>query len=250
MITESQIIRHRTIRGIAVLAFCIMVVASSVTAHADRRAYVWTYQYVTKPPGGVEFEHYLTAKISDLDVVGMTSWEHRFELEVGLTDHWDISIYQIFAQPPGGDLAYDAFQFRTRIRIGEAGQYPADPLLYFEYRRYQDLTRPNKLEGKLILARDLNRVNVAVNIIEEVKFAPGSEWETGYAAGVSFEPHPILKIGAEASGKLSVDGDEAHAFGPTVSLARDGWFYTFGLLFGLNDAAKDMQARAILGVDL
>jgi hypothetical protein len=223
---------------------------SAGTARADRRSYVWTYEYQTKPPGGVELEHYMTAKTGNLDVVGMTSWEHRVELEVGLTDRWDFSIYQIFNQAAGDAFHYDSFQLRTRYRLGEAGQYPADPLLYFEYRRPQDLTKPNKAEGKLIIARDFQKVNIAVNLIEEVKFAPGSEWETGYTAGISIEPHPIVKIGAEAFGKLATEGNEPHYFGPTVSLAREGWFYSVGLGFGLNDYAEDLQARAILGVDL
>jgi len=231
-----------------------MILASALfapnPARADRRSYVWTYDYQTKPPGGIELEHYLSARTGDIDAVGQTAWEHRVELEVGLTNRWDVSIYQIFNQPPDGALRYDAFQLRTRYRIGEAGQYFADPLLYFEYRRAQDLTSPNKAEGKLILARDFQKLNVAINLIEEVAFAPGTEWETGYSAGMSFEPHPIVKIGAEAFGQLATEEDKAHYFGPTMSLARDGWFYTFGFGFGLNEHADDLRARAILGIDL
>ena len=239
--------KHATVT--IVLALVVLLLASSA-ARADRRSYVWTYEYQTKPPGGVELEHYMTAKTGDLDAKSMTSWEHRVELEIGLTDRWDFSIYQIFNQPPGGAFHYDSFQLRTRYRLGEAGQWFADPLLYFEYRRPQNLTSPNKAEGKLILARDFQKVNVAVNLIEQVKFAPGSEWETAYTAGVSVEPNPVLKLGAEAFGQLVTDEDEAHYLGPTISLAREGWFYSVGLGFGLNDHADDLQARAILGVDL
>lgn len=229
------------------LLACLTAVSS---ARADRRSYVWTYEYQTKPPGGIELEHYMTARTADLDMVGTTSWEHRVELEIGLTNRWDVSIYQIFNQPPGGSFRYDSFQLRTRYRIGEAGQYPADPLLYLEYRRTQDLTSPNKVEGKLILARDFRKLNVAVNLIQEVKFAPGSEWETGYTAGVSVEPHPVVKFGAEVFGKLATDDEKAHYLGPTISLAREDWFYTVGLGLGLNDNSDDLRARAILGVDL
>jgi hypothetical protein len=221
-----------------------------VSAGADRRAYVWTYEYQTKPPGGAEIEHYLTSKTGDLDRVGETTWEHRLELEAGLTDRWDVSIYQIFHQPADGGLRYDSFQLRSRYRIGESGLWPADPLLYLEYRRPRDLTAPNRLEWKIILARDVQRFNAALNIIEEVKFAPGTEWETGYAIGVGYEPHPVVRIGAEAFGDLVVEKDRAHYLGPTVSIARGGWFYTVGIGFGLNDDSSDLQARAILGVDL
>jgi hypothetical protein len=235
-----------------VLALLILAgaLAAATSARADRRTYVWTYEYQTKPPGGVELEHYLTSKTGDFDVVGSTTWEHRLELEIGLTDRWDVSVYQIFNQPAEGGFQYDSFQLRTRIRLGEAGQWPVDPLFYFEYRRPQNLIKPNKLEGKVILARDFNPVNVAVNLIEEVKFGPGTDWETGYTVGVSVEPHPVAKLGAEATGKLAVEGGEAHYLGPTVSVAREGWFYTVGLGIGLNEYAKGVQARAILGIDL
>jgi hypothetical protein len=240
---------HRHLPKVALLSLLGSLMFAS-TAHADRRSYVWTYEYQTKPPGGVELEHYLTSKTSDFEAVDKTTWEHRVELEIGLTERWDVSIYQIFNQPADGGFQYDSFQLRTRYRLGEAGQWPVDPLLYFEYRRPRDLIKPNKVEAKLVLAHDVQRVNVAVNLIEEVKFAPGSEWETGYTVGISIEPDPIIKFGAEAFGKLAVEGIEAHYFGPTVSAAREGWFYTIGLGFGLNNYSKDLQARAILGVDL
>jgi len=231
-------------------AVALLLAGTVFTAHADRRPYVWTYGYHTMPPGGTELEHYLTSKTGDLDNVGETSWEHRIELEAGLTERWDVSLYQIFQQPAEGGFRYDSFQIRTRYRIGESGLRPVDPLLYFEYRRPRDLTLPNKLEGKLILARDVRRFNLALNLIEEVKFAPGTVWETGYAFGASFEPHPVIRVGAEIFGKLVVDGDLPHYAGPTLSIARGGWFYTVGLGFGLNDHSSDLQARAILGLDL
>jgi hypothetical protein len=241
--------RRRILAGLIVLVM-VTGLLHSVPASADRRSYVWTYDYQTKTPGEVELEHYLTSLTPDARRPGETSWEHRIELEIGLTDRWDFSIYQIFSQPVGGGFRYDAFQLRSRVRLGESGMWPVDPLLYFEYRRPSDLTAPNKLEGKLVMARDFGRVNLALNLIEEVKFAPGSEWKTGYSAGVSFEPRPVVKIGAELFGDLATEGAEAHYLGPTVSLAKDQWFYAIGVGFGLNHSSNDLRARAILGVGL
>ncbi len=227
-----------------------VALAAASPAHADRRSYVWSYEYQTKPPGGVDLEHYLTSKTSSTKAAVQTAWEQKIELEIGLTERWDFSVYQIFSQPPGGSFQYDAFQFRTRYRLGQAGQWPVDPLLYVEYHRPSDLGRPNRFEGKLILAHDIRRVNLVANLIEEVNFAPGVEWKTGYTAGISFEPRPIVKFGVEVYGGLATQGGKTHNLGPTISLARDKWYYTIGVGFGLNKASNDIEARAILGIDL
>jgi len=58
-----------------------LLLACTANALADRRNYVWTYQYRTMPKEGTEFEFYQTTKLSNPD-----SWEYRIELEHGLTN--------------------------------------------------------------------------------------------------------------------------------------------------------------------
>ncbi len=73
--------------------------AFSSVAIADRRPYVWTYDYRTMPKGMAEIEYYVTHKISDWDNYDdKNTWEHQVEFEYGLTDHWDIAIYQRWQQ--------------------------------------------------------------------------------------------------------------------------------------------------------
>ena len=229
-----------------------LVLAAASSARADRRSYLWSYGYMTTPPGEMELEYYVTSETPDSKLPGQTDWEHRLELEAGLTDRFDFAVYQIFSQPADGAFHYDAFQFRTRYRLGEPGQWVVDPLIYLEYRRPSALTLPNELEAKLILSRDFERVNAVVNLIEEIAFAPGSEAETEYSAGLSFEAHPVVHLGVELFGDLATPEDDpkAHFFGPTISLARDRWYYTVGVAMGLNKDSDDVRARAILGIGL
>ena len=91
---------------LAILA--IAVVAS--TAHADRRKYVWTYHYGTVPKGQTELELYQTTKVAELN-----TWEFKAEIEHGLTDNLDFSVYQIFVQKEGQSLKWDAFQVRWHL---------------------------------------------------------------------------------------------------------------------------------------
>lgn len=92
---------------------------------------------------------------------GNTTSEHQIELEVGMTDHFDFSIYQIFSQKPAGQLKHDGFKLRTRYRFGEKGKYILDPLIYPEYK------------GK---------------------------FEPKYAVGISQKVTKFLRIGLEAKG--------------------------------------------------
>ncbi|MHC4542491.1 MAG: hypothetical protein ACYS74_22350, partial [Planctomycetota bacterium] len=44
----------------------LLLLGCSSLAYADRRGYVWTYEYMTMPEGASELEYYLTTKVPDL----------------------------------------------------------------------------------------------------------------------------------------------------------------------------------------
>ncbi len=232
---------------------CWLLVALSVLlvvqANGDRRKYVWTYAYQTMLQSATELEIYQTTRLEG----NRDRWEMRLEIEQGLTPRWDVSIYQIFAQPEGGSFKWDAVQLRTRYRIGEAGQYLLDPLLYFEYNRKVDLTQPNKLEAKLILARTQDRFNIAFNPLYEYFFAPDATHEVGLDAGLSWEFVPAFAAGIESVTRIEFeDGESATTsyLGPTISFASGEWWYSIGAVFGLNEQSDDARVRFLMGVGL
>ncbi|HDP98186.1 MAG TPA: hypothetical protein ENN22_03255 [bacterium] len=246
---QSGAIAHSLyIYGIIIV---IVLFFMSQPLFADRRSYVWTYEYLTMPKGMAEIEHYLTLKLPDVAEKDIHSWEQRLEVEFGITDRWDISIYQIFEQKNGGSFKYSAFQLRTRYRLFEAGALLFDPLLYFEYKRYADLKAPNKLEGKIILARDIGALNMAFNFIEGFEFGGReSEFESEYTFGASYEFAPAFKLGMELFGNFK-SGDEAnHYMGPTISFASGKLWYTVGAGLGITDKSNDFRIRALLGIHL
>jgi hypothetical protein len=217
---------------------------------ADRRKYVWTYQYATIAPGEAEIEFYQTSKLDRVD-----SWEYRIEIEHGLTPRWDFSVYQIFAQKENEAFKWDAFQLRTRYRLAEPGRFFLDPLIYVEYRRKLDLSEPNKLEAKLILARDFDRINLAVNPVYEFFFAPGEPvHEIGLDLGLSYEFSYRFSAGFESTSRLELvkggDNETSSYFGPTLSLASGRVFYTVGYAYGLTDDSNDARVRFLMGVGL
>lgn len=245
------------LRPIACRLFVCMLIAGVVLffmsqpSLADRRSYVWTYEYQTMPKGMAELEHYLTLKLPDFDEQDIHNWEQRLEVEFGITDRWDISIYQIFEQQGGGSLKYSAFQLRTRYRLFEAGALLFDPLLYFEYKRSANLKAPNKLEWKLILARDLGAFNLAFNLIESLYFGGiDAEFQSEYAFGSSYELVPAFKLGMELFGNFKSGDEASHYLGPTVSFASGKLWYTVGAGLGLSDTSNDFRIRALLGIGL
>lgn len=218
-------------------------------ALADRRNYVWTYQYITMPQGTTELEFYQTTKIKD----PVDSWEYRIEVEHGLTDYWDVSVYQIFAQTEGNSLQWDAVQFRTRYRLGEEGQWPVDPLLYLEFNRKTESKKADKLEGKLILARTSGRLNIAVNPVYELFIAPGTKHELGLDVGLSWQVHPKFVTGIESSSRIEFENGESESksyVGPTISIASGSWWYTVGAVIGLTDDSDDARVRFLMGIEL
>jgi hypothetical protein len=228
---------------ILLLAFIV-----SSSAYADRRNYVWTYQYMTMPAGATELEFYQTTKLRQVD-----EWEFRFEVEQGLTDRWDISIYQIFTQPEGGDFSWNAVQLRTRYRLAEEGVYPLDPLIYLEYNRKTDLKSPNKMEAKLILAKSVSQFNLAINPVYELFFGPGVEHELGLDVGISWQFHPVFVAGLESTSRFEFEDGETETssyLGPTVSFASGNWWYSAGVAFGITDESDDARIRFLMGVGI
>lgn len=223
----------------------IVSLALSTLVLADTRSYVWTYQYGTMPAGEAEFEHYLTFSAGE---DGMVSAEHNFEIEIGMNDRFDVGIYQVFKQKPDAALTYDGFKIRTRYRFGERGRTFVDPMLYFEYKGNQQFDE-HELEGKLILARDFGKLNLAVNPVAEIKFEDSkSEMELAFSSGLSYSISRLVRFG------LEVTGSESGLYaGPVISHGAEGLYVALGSGFALGDGESDrpgFKVRMILGIDL
>jgi len=216
---------------------------------ADRRAYVWTYEAITMPKGEHEFEYYFTLNWPEIDDKKTSSWEHQFELEFGITEKWDISFYQVFKQESeknGGGFKYDTFKLRTRYRPFDYGEKFVDVVLYTEYKlKVKKLE--NKLENKLIVSKKDRKRDLSFNAIYEI--GENSKPEYGYAAGISYEIAPLLKVGVETRGKFKSDKDTfSYSIGPTISYGKSNKFFNMGFQFGLNKHSNDLDMRMLIGI--
>jgi hypothetical protein len=204
---------------------------------------------MTIPKGESELEYYLTAKVPDSHKYDdKNSWEHQVEFEYGLTDRWDIGFYQRWQHTntqADDKFEYTGTKLQTRYRFGEKGTYPLDTLLYLEYIRPDGSDAPEKVEGKLVLAKDIGNFNIAYNQIIEAGINNNGEIEHEYAGGLNYEFSPALKIGLESTGNLT---EGKFYLGPTISWARGEFWIGLGALRGLNDRSDDLRVRLIVGI--
>jgi len=199
------------------------------------------------PKGAWELEYYLTSSMPHHEKPGINTFKQQAELEYGITRRWDVSMYQMYKinnKASETDSKYDGFKIRTRYRIGEKGKFIVDPLLYLEYIRGPDFSKPNVIEGKLVLAKDIGYLNLSYNQIFERDLESRGKTESAYAVGISYNVIPALKLGFESNGSYSV---RKTAVGPTLSWSGKKVWVALGAAWGVNRRADDLQARLIAG---
>ncbi len=230
------------------MLFGIIFLSSSIIK-ADKRSYVWTYEYKTLEAGEVEFEHYLTLStpLSD-SFKGVTTTDHNIEFEIGMNDRFDFAVYQVFGQVPESSLKYKGYKLRFRYRLGEKGGYFMDPLIYFEYKGKPDFSE-HGLEGKLILAKDIGNFNIALNPVIEYEYE-GNRWESElkYYAGIRYKVSDLLALGLEARG-----GMNGHYVGPVISHGTDKAWVAFGSAIAVTNIKNNkpkLMLRMIIGIEL
>src|SRR5678815_4047399 len=147
-------------------------------AFADRRAYGVTYEAVTAPKGEIDLESWSTFAPEGEIGGGPSSRGVRemIELEYGITDRWDVALYNMLDMITSGDTdsGYAGLKVETRYRLSERGQWAVDPVLYLEFQQLFRGDAEQKYEAKLILGKDIGKVNLAMNVaFEEEKLKDG-----------------------------------------------------------------------------
>jgi hypothetical protein len=232
------------------LALAALLLVPSL-ARADRRYYGETYNAATAQPGGLDVELWSTLYQPPKATGGTQFWEHQLELETGITDRWDVALYNIWIYPQGGSTQYQATKLETRYRLSQPGQWFVDPILYLELRKEWIEDKPFAVEEKLIVGKDVGAWNTSLNLLAEQEFIPGGgrEYEYGYALGTSYELVPWVRAGGEVFGFITRAGgatERAHYAGPALSFAVSRVWLVTALGFGLTDESEKLRARAVL----
>src|SRR4051794_8128541 len=110
-------------QAVSTLVPVTILLASAAPARADLRSFTHTYEYQTMPEGKTAFEFWHTQTRSTSDSNSPQTYEGIFEIEHGLTEHWDIAFYQVFGQVAAGlmseGLHLAEAKVETRYRFAE-----------------------------------------------------------------------------------------------------------------------------------
>ncbi len=238
-----------------IVIYAAALAALPSPARADRRYYGETYNAATAEPGGFDVEIWSTLQQPPRQG-GVQSWVHQLELETGLTDRWDVALYNVFEYQQGDVLRYQALKVESRYRLSQPGEWVVDPVLYLELRKELIADEPWAVEEKVIVAKDLRRLNLSLNLLAEQELLPGggTELEWGYSAGASWEVTPMVRLGAEAWGAWRRPAGGSYEFtawaGPALALAASRTWLVLAAGWGLNDASDRLRVRAILAFQL
>lgn len=221
----------------------LLLMMAGTVAHAAQRAYVWTEEYGTLAKGNAEFEYWNTATTTDIQTRNASDWQQKVELEYGITDHLNVALYQVFEQPADSNtLTYVGYNIELKYRIAEVNVLPVDVLLYAEHE--VSTIEGSVYEGKIIVAKDIGKLNIAYNQIYERADNTG-RGDNGYAFGTNYELAPWLRVGIESTGSYT---DGTYAAGPTLAWMGNRIWATIGAVYGLNRKADDRDVRFLLGV--
>ncbi|MEZ4403282.1 MAG: hypothetical protein R3B06_24870 [Kofleriaceae bacterium] len=242
-------------RTLALLA----VVATPALAHADRRSFTQTYEYMTAPAGQTEVELHTRQARSTWADGAPESFTFALEVEHGITERWDIALYHVFEQASDATapvpLHLSEIKLESRYRFAERGELPVDLAAYGELVRAFGASA-YEAEAKAIVARDFGKVTAAVNLIGAVEFGADvaeTEVEAGWAAGVTYEVSPTWKVGAESWGGFEVEyPDEVTGWaGPAASWAPSAQLWVAATAgFGLTSTSDKFSIGGIVGLNL
>jgi len=237
---------NKIILGLTFSSMIIFVITQN--SYADRRGYVWTYEYQTMPRGMSEVEYYGTMKMPDTNDPGIKTLEYWIEYEYGVTNHFDLALYQMFktkGKREEVDTKYDGTKLRARYRFGEKGKYFLDPLLYVEYKRNAKHHDPHQLELKIILAKDIGHFNIAYNQILNQALESDGITESEYALGIKYKLNNWFSLGMESKGSYLSD---KYYLGPTFSFGFKRFWIAAGFVSSMHRRADDLQVRVIAGI--
>lgn len=123
---------------------------------------------------------------------------HHLSAEYGITDHWMIDGRATMIKEEAERLRFDSARFETRYRFSEEGTHPVDIAISGEFNAERDEAGVDRLgiEPRLILSRDFDKLNLTLNLSEEIPF-DSRQPEFLIAAGFRYDATQLFRFGSE-----------------------------------------------------
>jgi len=231
--------------------FCLLGITPN--AHATKKVYspiVEGGELEIETRGSYDFDHR-----SSKD--GKQKQKHA--VGYGVTDYWFTEFYGIIEKgATDDDFEFAEIEWANRFQLTEQGQYWVDLGLYFAYEVSFEDDKADKIEGKLLIEKEIGKYTHIANIIFEKQVGGDTEKETegGLAWGSRYRWREYFEPGFEFHsefGELNESksfDEQEHLVGP-VFYGKIGLFkYDVGYLFGISDDAVDGKLKWIIEYEL
>lgn len=232
------------------LALALPLLALTVPARADFPNFAFAYEPRTMAKGELELESYSTASVrydwlADKHTYG---WIHQVELEYGVTDRFDVAMYQVFSADQ-----WNGLKLRARYRPVDYGVLPVDVMLYGEviFGRGGEFA----VEEKLVVGKIIGKVALTLDsTLEQENLFGDREYKWNEAIGVGYKVAPQVTAGLEAQARMGWErkptytaaagtklafADPAFYAGPTLSFVTEKFFWNVNFSTRASDDDND-----------
>lgn len=243
------------------LALALPLIALAGPARADRRNFAFAYEPKTMTAGELELEYYMTSSVRYdwLADQHTYAWTHQAEIEYGVTDRFDVSMYQVFSADQ-----WNGFKLRTRYRPADYGALPVDVMFYGEliYGREGEVA----FEERLVFGKTLGKVALTLDsAFEQENLFGEREYKWNETIGAGYVLAPSVTLGLEAQARMAWEpkavygagtklefADPAFYAGPTLSFATEKFFWNVNFSMRATDDDNDPRYlfRIIWGLPL
>jgi len=250
-------------------AAALLSLLAGSSALASERTLTWEYDSSVLPPGSKELELWSTGRFGKPE--GYSAFDNRAELEMGLVDQLQTSLYVNFG------TVYDYGSLVSNWSISNEWKWKLlDPVAdVIGLALYGELTfgpSEEELEAKVILDKRFGKLLLALNLIGEYEWEnlnPGwlHEQQLEAAFGSEYNLGAGFHLGVEARLNNVWEGGTGFVggalfLGPVVSYVRPTWWvalsvlaqvvgYGSGTVDGLElDEHERINVRLLAGFDL
>jgi hypothetical protein len=244
------------------LGIFVTTILLTVSCFGGARHFTFLYEAPTSAPGSVELENWVTWQRGSTPA-RFDQVDFRHELEVGITDRFQASIYLadwFYANDP----SHSGFTYSDSAieLIYNLSNPVVDPVGLSLYEEINVGRQHFELESKLIAQKNFGRLILDYNATLEAEWeAKGLEEYNGelqQALGVSYEISPRVSVGLEFLHEFVFPQWQDRAkirnvfVGPNVAVRHGNWFVTVTALAQATDTADeaDFQVRTIFGIGL
>ena len=237
--------------------FACVVLLAPIAGEAGARRFTYIYEATTGRAGSFDVENYFTFGSHTANDHGFREVAFRHELEFGLTDKLQASVYVAdwqYERREGASYTGSAVEF-----IYNLTNPVTDPVGLAVYQEYKVGRRLFEWESKVIAQKNFGPIVAAYNVTLEAKWEDEGlrehSGELQQSVGLSYEVNPRLAVGVEAIHEIGFpDWQRANRgvffAGPNVSVRAGSVWATVTALAQITSAGDepDLQLRTIFGV--